>query len=99
MTVLNAETALYVALKLVPEGTNVTVYTKAPVAARTNVVAELRKELGGGWDDWQVTRRPVSADASLLPATWAIEDPAVISTRTLADTLGGNHDLWVVIGR
>ena len=94
MTVLSAETALYAALKFLPEGTKLTVHTKDYGRARTNVVAELRKESGGGWDDWQILERPVTADSSLLPATWPHEDPAIISSRTLADTLGADPDLW-----
>jgi hypothetical protein len=97
MTVLNAETAVYVALKFVPEGWKITVYTKDQGRARTNIVAELRKEPGGGWDDWQIIRRPATADDSLLPATWPHENPAIISSRTLADTLDANSDLWADI--
>lgn len=97
MTVLNAEEALYVALKFVPEGSKMTVYTKDKGHARTNVVAELRKEPGGGWDDWQITRRPATVDDALLPATWPHEDPAIISSRTLADTLDANPNLWADI--
>jgi hypothetical protein len=93
MTVINAETALYAALKFLPEGAKLTVYTKDPGRARTNAVAVLRKEPGGGWNDWQILKRPVSADSSLLPATWPTEDPAVISSRDLADVLS-NSDLW-----
>ena len=94
MTVINAETALYAALKFIPEGTKMTVYTKNSGRARTNTVAELRKEPGGGWDDWQILKRPVTADASLLPPTWPTEDPAVISSRDLARVLGDDPDLW-----
>lgn len=94
MTVINAETALYAALKFLPEGTKLTVYTKDSGRARTNTVAVLRKEPGGGWDDWQIVERPVTADASLLPATWPTEDPAVVSSRDLANVLGDNPDLW-----
>lgn len=94
MTVFNSETALYAALKSLPEGRTLTVYTRNSGRARTHTVAVLRKEPGGGWDDWQIIKRPATADASLLPATWPTEDPAVISSRDLADTLGTNADLW-----
>lgn len=94
MTVINADTALYAALKFLPEGTKLTVYTKNSGRARTNTVAELQKEPGSGWDDWQIVKRPATADASLLPATWPTEDPAVISSRDLADILGSDLDLW-----
>ena len=97
MTVLNAETGLYAALKFVPEGTRLTVYTKDKGRARTNTIAELRKEPGGGWDDWQVLKRLATADAAVLPATWPTEDPAVISSRDLADALTNNPDLWANI--
>lgn len=94
MTVINAETALYAALKFLPEGTKLTVYTKDSGRARTNTVAVLRKEPGGGWDDWQILKRPATADDSLLPATWPTENPAVVSSRDLANALEGNPDLW-----
>jgi hypothetical protein len=97
MTVLSADSALYVALKLVPEGTTMTVHTRAKGNARTNVVAELRKEPGGGWDDWQILRRPVTADRSLLPETWPTEHPAIVSSQDLAKTLESNTDLWANI--
>ncbi|WP_139722296.1 hypothetical protein [Serinicoccus chungangensis] len=97
MTVLDSTTALYAALKFVPEGGRMTVYTRDSRRARTNVVAELRKEPGGGWDDWQVLRRPETADASLLPDTWPEENPAIISCRTLADSLAENPDLWAEV--
>jgi hypothetical protein len=51
MTVVTVDTALYAAFKFLPEGAKVTVYTKNSGRARTNVVAELRKEPGGGWHD------------------------------------------------
>lgn len=94
MTVIKADTALYAAFKFLPEGTKITVYTKNSGRARTNVVAELRKQPGGGWDDWQILKRPATADATLLPATWPTEDPAVISSRDLAGALENDPDLW-----
>jgi len=94
MTVLNAQTGLYAALKFLPEGTKLTVYTQDSGRARTATVAELRKEPGGGWDDWQILKRPATADATVLPATWPTEDPAVISSKDLAATLTNNSDLW-----
>lgn len=94
MTVINSENALYAALKFLLEGTKLTVYTKNSGRARTNTVAELRKKPGGGWDDWQVLKRPASADASLLPSTFTNEEPEIVSTRTLADALEVNTDLW-----
>lgn len=97
MTVLNLETALYVALKFVPEGTTMTVFTRNSSGARTNVVAKVRKEPGNGWGDWQVLERPKEADASLLPETWPSEDPGIISSRTLADTFQANVELWADI--
>lgn len=93
MTVIKADTALYAAFKFLPEGTKIKVYTKNSGRARTNVVAELRKE-PGGWDDWQILKRPATADATLLPATWPTEDPAVISSRDLAGALANDPDLW-----
>jgi hypothetical protein len=94
MTVLKIETALYAALKFLPEGTRMTVHTLDWAGARTNVLGELRKEVGRGSHDWQIIHRPATADASQLPATWPSEDPAVVSSRTLADTLGSNPALW-----
>ena len=94
MTVIDSESALYAALKFLPEGTRLTIHTKTAGRARTNIVAELRKEPGNGWNDWQVVKRPSTADKSLLPATWSSEDPEIISCRDLADTLGRNLDLW-----
>jgi hypothetical protein len=93
MTVLNSDTAFYAALKFLPEGTKMTVYTRTPGKARTNVVAELRKELGNGWNDWEVLKRPASADASLLPE----DQPAIISTKTLAGALEVNSYLWASV--
>ena len=95
MTVIKADTALYAAFKFLPEGTKITVYTKNSGRARTNVVAELRKQLGGSWDDWQVLKRPASADATLLLATWPTEDPPIVSSRDLAGALTNDTDLWV----
>ncbi|UYN84445.1 MAG: hypothetical protein KIT89_04435 [Microcella sp.] len=97
MTVLKADNALYVALKMVPEGTRMTVYTSNQGSAKTNVVAELRKEPGSGWDDWQFLKRPATANAELLPATWPNEDPTIISSTALAESLGQNPDLWADI--
>lgn len=94
MTVIDATTGLYAAFKFLPEGAKITVYTRDKGQARTNVVAVLRKEPGGGWDDWQILKRPPTADSSLLPATWPTEDPAVISSRDLANALGNDHALW-----
>lgn len=94
MTVIDAETGLYAAFKFLPERTRVTVYTRNKGRARTNLVAELRKEPGGGWDDWQILTRPASADPSLLPPTWPTESPAVISSRDLSDAIENNRDLW-----
>lgn len=93
MTVINADTALYAAFKFLPEGMKITVFTKNSGRARTNVVAQLRKERGGGWDDWQILQRPATADANLLPATWPAGDPAVISSQDLADALSNDPDL------
>lgn len=93
-TLLSSETALYAALKFLPEGTRMTVNTKNHGRARTNTVGELRKEPGGGGNDWQILKRPATADASLLPADWPQEDPAVISSRTLADTLEAHPEMW-----
>lgn len=97
MTVLKADTALYVALKMVPEGTRMTVYTSNRGRARTNVVAELTKEPGSGWGDWQLLKRSATANPELLPATWPNEDPAIISSTALAESLGQNPDLWADI--
>lgn len=97
MTVLSADDAVYVALKFVPEGSKMIVYTKNHGRAQTNIVAELRKEPGGGWEDWQVLRRPTTADSSLLPATWPHENPEIISSRSLADAIDANPDLWANI--
>lgn len=95
MTVIKADTALYAAFKFLPEGTKITVYTGNSGRARTNVVAKLRKQLGGGWDDWEILKLPATADASLLPATWPTEVPAIISSRDLADAMENDPDLWV----
>lgn len=97
MTVINAETGLYAAFKFLPEGTKITVYTKNQGQARTNVVAELRKEQGNGWHDWQILKRPATAEKSLLPATWPTDDPAAISSSDLADTLNNNRDLSATV--
>lgn len=94
MTVIDAETGLYAAFKFLPEGTKLTVYTRNKGQARTNVVAELRKEPGSGWDDWQILKRPATSDTSLLPPTWPTEDPAIISSRDLSDAIGKDPDLW-----
>ena len=94
MTVLSVNTAMYAALKFLPEGTRLTVYTENSGPARTKIVATLRKELGGGWHDWQILTRPVTANESFLPATWPSEVPAVISSQDLARTLVENADLW-----
>jgi hypothetical protein len=85
---------MYCALKFLPEGTKLTVYTKDSGHAPTNVVAVLRKERGGGYDDWQIVKRPATADATLIPATWPTEDPAVVSSRDLANSLGSDPNLW-----
>lgn len=96
MTVIRSNTALYASLKFLSEGTRLTVHTDNQGQARTNVVAELRKEPNnGGFHDWQVLRRPVSADASLLPSTFTGEQPELLSNRALADALDANPDLWI----
>ena len=97
MTVLKIDTAMYVALKLVPEGMAMTVYTSDPAGARTNEVAVLRKEPNNGWADWQVVSRPKTADASLLPATHPEEQPEIIYSNDLARLLAGNPELWASI--
>lgn len=97
MTVLDSSTALYAALKFLPEGTKLTVYTRDKGGARTNVVAELRKEPGGGWHDWQIVKRPASADPSLLPATWPHESPAVVHSQALAETFANDPNLWAEV--
>lgn len=95
MTVINVETAMYVALKFVPEGTHMTVYTRNPSGARTNEVATLRKEPNNrGWGDWQIISRPKTADAELIPATISSEHPEIIFSRHLATVLSENPDLW-----
>lgn len=96
MTVIRSNTALYASLKFLAEGTKLTVFTDRHGQARTNVVAELRKEPNnGGFHDWQVLRRPASADATLLPSTFTGEDPELVSNRALADALEANPDLWI----
>lgn len=85
---------MYCALKFLPEGTKLTVYTEDSGHPRTNMVAVLRKERGGGWDDWQIIKRPATADASLIPATWPTEDPAVVSSQDLAKSLDSDPNLW-----
>ncbi len=97
MTVLDSRTALFAALKFLPEGTKMTVYTHDPGKARTNIVAELRKEPGGGWHDWQILKRPATADSSLLPATWPSESPAVVSSQDLAETFANDPNLWATV--
>jgi hypothetical protein len=97
MTLLSSATGLLAALKLVPEGKKMTIRTHAVGRARTNVVARLRKEPGGGWDDWQILLRPATADDSVLPATWPHENPAIISSQDLADTLAKYPELWADI--
>lgn len=94
MTVLNAENAILAALKFLPEGAKLTVFTKNAGGSRTNVVAELRKGPGRAWADWEITGRPTTAHHTLLPATWPHEIPAVISPTDLADALGANPELW-----
>ena len=98
MTVLKIDTAMYVALKFVPEGMQMTIYTNNSVGARTNVVAVLRKEPNnGGWGDWQILSRPKSADASLIPATLPQKQPEIIYSNDLARALSENPDLWASI--
>lgn len=97
MTVIRSNTALYASLKFLAEGTRIIIYTDDSGSARTNVVAELRKEPdNGGHHDWQIIRRPSSADASLLRPSYP-EDPEIISNRALADTLEQNPALWVSV--
>jgi len=98
MTVLKLDTAMYVALKFVPEGMRMTVYTKKHDGARTNEVAVLRKEANsGGWGDWQILSRPETADARLIPATLPEEHPEIIYSSDLARVLSENPDLWATI--
>lgn len=97
MTVLNSDDGLYAALKIAQEGTRMTIYTKDPGASRTNVVAELCKTIGNGWHDWDILRRPATADHSLLVADWPDDDPPGISSRKVAETLTANRDLWAQI--
>lgn len=97
MTVISSDNALYAALKFLPEGSRMTLFTRDSGAARTAIVAELRKEAGNGWHDWEILRRPATADASLLPATWSSEIPEATSTKSLADAMTANSDLWAEV--
>lgn len=98
MTVLDAGTALYVALKMVPEGTRMTIYTRNRGRARTAEVAALRKEPNnGGWGDWEIVSRPKTADASLIRATITDHEPPIIYSRHLAEAMTANPDLWAEI--
>ena len=97
MTVLNAENAILAALKFLPAGSQLTVFTKNAGTSRTNVVAELRKGPGRAWADWEILRRPVTANHTLLPATWPHEVPEVISPSDLAHALNADSDLWAEV--
>jgi len=98
MTVLKQSSAMYVALKLVPEGGRMTVFTRDRQGARTGEVVVLEKELNnGGYGDWRVVSRPKTANPNLVPATRTEGTSEIIYSQDLARVLSDNDDLWADI--
>ena len=87
--VLKAENGVYRYLDVLPAGARVTIFTSGekPKGARTNRMAVLVKE-EGDWGDW--LPKEMRLDVA------AFHDGA-ISTRTLADLLTEDEDLWASV--
>jgi hypothetical protein len=87
--VLKPETGVYRYLELLRAGARVTVFTRGekPKGTRTNRVAVLTKE-AGDWGDW--LPKEMRLDVA------AFHDGA-ISSKTLADLLMEDDDLWASV--